>query len=470
MEQQPRTWLSTRGYAIRKTTLSEADISGLKKKLTLTPKTIPGYDLAPAETYYAYMESESALYLPKAFGLEMFKLPDVTKLPVPEAKSFEFAGTLRPEQVIACRAVLEACHDPCRLGGLLCLPCGGGKTACGLWLVSQLGVKTMVVAHKEFLLQQWRERIEQFLPKAKVGIIKAQNLQVEGCDIVLASLQSLSMKDYPPEIFKGFGCVLYDEVHRTSAKVFSQVFRKVVTKYTLGLTATPDRKDGLTPIFQWNIGDIAFKQLSRSDTVQVEVLKYFANDPDYNDVPTIISGKPNISRIINNIAFYEPRNKFITQKLLELAASGRRVLVMSDRRNQLECIKRLLGTTTSSGFYWGGMTQTELKDSETKQIILCTYKYAEEGLDLKDMSTLLLASPKTDVVQCVGRILRQKDLPHPPLVVDIVDDFSVFPNQARKRMTYYKSCKFDIIGSEGNEAKQKTKATQRSESAFIEDY
>jgi superfamily II DNA or RNA helicase len=466
MAVQPRTWLSTRGYAIRKSSQSETELASLKKQLTLTPKTIPGYDLTPSETYYAYLESESALYVPKAFGLEKFGAPEVSKLPVAQSTVFEFAGVLRPEQVIACQTVLDACKDPCRLGGLLCLPCGGGKTACGLWLIAQLGVKTMVVAHKEFLLQQWRERIEQFLPKATIGLIKAQNVKVDDCDIVLASLQSLSMKDYPPELFKGFGCVLYDEVHRTSAKVFSQVFRKVVTNYTLGLTATPDRKDGLTPIFQWNIGDIAFKQLSRSDTVQVEVLKYFANDLNYNEVPTIISGKPNISRIINNITTYEPRNQVITKKLLDLAALGRRILVMSDRRNQLESLKRLLGSNVTSGFYWGGMSPKELKESENKQIILCTYKYAEEGLDLKDMTTLVLASPKTDVVQFVGRILRQKDLPHPALVIDLVDDFSVFPNQFRKRMTYYRSCKFEILELHKNQQKTKNIAA----AGFIDDY
>jgi len=272
------------------------------------------------------------------------------------------------------------------------------------------------------------------------------------------------MKEYPPEVFDGFGCVLYDEVHRTAAKVFSKVFHKVLTKYTIGLTATPDRKDGLTPIFEWNIGDIAYKQLTRTDTVQVRIFKYFADHEDYNSVPTILSGKPNISRIINNITSYHPRNKFICEKISELASTHRRILVMSDRRNQLEVLKALLPVCYTSGYYWGGMTPSELKQSETCEIILCTYKYAEEGLDLKDMTTLVFASPKTDVVQCVGRILRQTNHTHTPTIIDIVDDFSVFPNQAKKRMTYYKSCNFEILGQSPKPVSSRTKAS------FIDDY
>jgi superfamily II DNA or RNA helicase len=465
---QHSTWLSQRGYAIRKSSLSEEDLAKVKKALTLVPKTIPGYDLVPTETHYAYMESASALYVPKAYGLKHYGVPEIIKLPPPVPVNLEFAASLRPQQIVACQSVLEACQDPARMGGLLCLGCGQGKTVCGLWLICQLKVKTMIIAHKEFLLQQWRERIQQFIPDAKIGLIKAQDLEIEGCDIVLASLQSLSMKDYPPETFDGFGCVVYDEVHRTSAKVFSQVFRKVLTKYTIGLTATPDRKDGLTRIFQWNIGDIAYQQLNRSDLVHVQILKYSADDDAYNSVPTILSGKPNISRIINNITTYSHRNKFICKKITELANEGRRILVMSDRRNQLEALKTLLPSCYTSGYYWGGMSPAELKESEKAQIILCTYKYAEEGLDLKDMTTLVFASPKTDVVQCVGRILRQTVHTHTPTVIDIVDEFSVFPNQAKKRMAYYRSCNFEIFGLPAPARSRVSNKTAAP--AFLEDY
>jgi predicted helicase len=98
------------------------------------------------------------------------------------------------------------------------------------------------------------------------------------------------------------------------------------------------------------------------------------------------------------------------------------------------------------GYYYGGMKQDELKCSETKQIILGTYCMISEGFDVKGLDTLVLASPKSDIVQSVGRILREKpeDRKHIPRVIDIVDDYSLFPKQAKKRRAYYKLCKYNV--------------------------
>jgi superfamily II DNA or RNA helicase len=94
------------------------------------------------------------------------------------------------------------------------------------------------------------------------------------------------------------------------------------------------------------------------------------------------------------------------------------------------------------------MKQCELKESETKRVILATFHIASEGFDCPGLDTLILASPKSDVIQCVGRIQRipQHQRQNIPLVIDIVDNFSLFAKQAQKRLKYYKSCKYDIDG------------------------
>ena len=96
----------------------------------------------------------------------------------------------------------------------------------------------------------------------------------------------------------------------------------------------------------------------------------------------------------------------------------------------------------SVGYYIGGMKEKDLKQSENKTIILATFQMAEEGLDIKTLSTLFLASPKTDIVQAVGRILRIKH--EQPLIIDLIDSHDIFQNQFNKRRAYYIKNKYKI--------------------------
>merc|ERR1712127_178315 len=130
---------------------------------------------------------------------------------------------------------------------------------CALNIISRLKTKTLIIVHKEFLLRQWIERIEQFLPDAKVGKIQAKVIDIDDKDIVICMLQSLSMKDYPKDMFRSFGFTICDECHHIGAEVFSRSLLKVVTKYMLGLSATMKRKDGLTKVIKWFLGDIVCK-------------------------------------------------------------------------------------------------------------------------------------------------------------------------------------------------------------------
>lgn len=453
-------YLGTRGYTVPKSCLTERKIDALKKELTVSPLTIAGYGPAQTISFKTYMESETKLYLPKCYGLEKFGLP-LLKIPEGDDIDVNFIGSLRPIQHEAIAAVLSACRDPMKMGGLLCLGCGFGKTVCAISMICTLAKKTLIVVHKEFLLDQWKERIAEFAPTARVGLIKAKVIDVEDKDIVIASLQSLSMKEYESEVFRGFGNVVYDEVHHMSSQVFSQALKKCNFKYSIGLTATPKRKDGLTKVFKWFLGDIAFESEKRTDVLQVRFKEYYSENPKYSKEYMMFNGKPNISRMINSICEYQPRVEFIVKMLSDVLGeeAERRVLLLSDRRNHLHLLhESLTSAGISSGFYYGGLSASQLKESESKQILLATFQYASEGFDMKGLDTLVLASPKSDVVQVAGRILRDKpeDRKHIPLILDIVDDFAGFPNQGAKRHKYYKSCKYEILDSPfGSKAKKK---------------
>jgi superfamily II DNA or RNA helicase len=323
----------------------------------------------------------------------------------------------------------------------------------------ELKKKTLIVCHKDFLLQQWRERIEQFAPGAKIGLLKAKTINVTDKDIVLASLQSLSMKDYDDNILKDIGFVIVDECHHLGAEVFSQALKKITCEYALGLSATIRRKDGLTKVFQWYLGDVVFAATKRQDTLRVKMYEYYDPNPMYSFEHMNYGNKPNVSCMINNICDYLPRLEFIVKKLVQILGEEpeRKVLILSDRRKHLEMFyERLVELGYQCAFYVGGMKQHELKESETKQIILATYHIASEGFDCAGLDTLVLASPKSDVIQCVGRIQRtpQHLRKHVPMVLDVIDNFSLFNRQGKKRYMYYKSCKYDIEGDDIFETKK----------------
>ena len=451
----PHTILSRRGYVIKKDDIEEDDIATIKRDLTVTPFIPADFQLATVPTFKVFLESRSSLFLPKSYGLKKYGPPSNNKLiDVSESNdiNIEFKGGLRADQMEPIQAFMEAANDPARMGGILNLQCAAGKTVMAIYLICQLKKKAIVLVHKEFLIQQWKERIQEFAPEARIGLIKAKVIDVEDKDIILASLQSLSMKEYDAEVFRGIGFLIADECHHTGAEVFSRALLKVNTQYTLGLSATVKRKDGLSKVFMWHLGDIVFsRKQNKTDIIQVNMQTFQSNNPDYCEEAILFGTKPNMAKMINNICAFPLRVTFLCKAITTSLTMEpqRRVLVLSDRRNHLHDIKNELlkdGCTSSIGFYYGGMKQEQLKESEGADIILGTFSMISEGFDVKGLDTLVLASPKSDVIQSVGRILREKPecRKHQPLVIDIVDDFSMFPRQAKKRHEYYKSCKYDI--------------------------
>lgn len=446
--------ISYRGYSVLKDNLCDEELKDIKKKLTVLPYTPEGYTQVPPTPFKLYKESATRIYMPKWFGLDRFGIPDVDKIEEGVDIDVCFNGSLRPYQEEPVKKFLCAARDPKRRGGILNVYCGFGKTNLAIFIMCQLKKKTLIICHKDFLLQQWKERIEQFAPSAKVGLIKAKVIDIDDKDVVLASLQSIAMKDYDEHVFKCFGFMIADEAHHLPAEVFSQALRKVTCKYSLALTATLNRKDGLSKVLRWFVGDVVFQATKRNDTVKVQFIEYYVPHPDYGVEHVGYGNKLNVSKMINNICDFEPRSKYIVETLANVfeAEPERKAIILSDRRSHLEALHRLLTEhNIESAFYVGGMKQTELKESETKKVILATFHIAAEGFDCPGLDTLVLASPKSDVIQCVGRIQRipPESRRYVPLVIDIVDNFSIFARQGAKRAKYYKSCKYDMEGDEG---------------------
>jgi superfamily II DNA or RNA helicase len=425
-------YLGKKGYTIFKSELSGLQIKKIKQDLTVKP--FSSHSNEPS--YPVYRESETKMYVPRYYGIEHFGKVE-SKCSMGEEIDVPFEGNLFDYQKEITLKFIKTAKETG--GGLLDVEPGKGKTVMGLHIISQLKRKTLVVVHKTFLMNQWLERIQTFLPNAKVGRIQGDIIDVEGKDIVLGMLQSLSNKPYPSEMWDSFGLCVFDECHHLSAEVFSNVMIQIVTPYNLGLSGTMTRKDGLSKVFKYFIGPVVHKEKSDLETeVHVKCVQ-FQNEDLFEHVKTDFKGQPLYSCLISKLNHPDRNDKIVTVLKRELEIQPhQQVMILSHTKQMIhDLYKRIELFEPSVGYYLGGMKEEHLKESESKKIILGTYAMASEGLDIKTLTTLFLVTPKSDVCQSVGRILRSKD--HKPLVVDFLDEASVFESQYQKRKKYYQS-------------------------------
>lgn len=442
-----RDYIGNRGYTIHKDGLSDDTINKIKNDLSVKP-FVPKVMKQQPKPFPIYRESTSKFYLPKFYGVNTFCKDAKNVLVKYEScePNLTFEGELREYQ----KTIVDKYVDNAKSigGGLLEIDTGMGKTVMALNILTKLNVKTIIIVHKEFLMNQWIERIQEFIPDAKVGKIQGKKLDMGSNQIVIAMLQTLCSKDYPPDMFQCFGLTIIDEVHHMGAEVFSQAFGKVVTKYTLGLSATMNRKDGLSNVFKMFLGDVVHtekRDISAMD-VLVKVIDYSNEDEGYNKVRYDMRGNVQYSTMITKLCSFEPRSEFIINMIITLLKydTNEQIMVLAHNKNLLKFIYDAIDERqiASVGYYVGGMKECDLKVSETKKIVIATYSMASEGLDIKTLTTLILATPKTDVVQSVGRILRQKH--RQPLVVDIVDSHDLFKRQFLKRRKFYTQQNYTI--------------------------
>ncbi len=337
------------------------------------------------------------------------------------------------------------------------------NTMLAIFLSYVIGLKTLVVTHKEFLMNQWENRIKQFT-NAKIGKIRQNIIDVENKDIVIGMLRSLSTKDYPKEILKQFGLVIYDEVHHTGSRVDSQALLKTSALYTIGLSATPERSDGTHKIIKMHVGDILY-EMEKKYNYRVLVKKIFFRSSDhlFKEKKKYFKGRfaPNHIAMTNNLINIKSRNQLIVNIIDVLKGMGRKILILSYRIEHLETLKKLVDekiiaddeSHIYNSYYYIGKTKQCEKELAEKDghIIFATMQLAEEGLDIPDLNTIIFALPVSvqkdkkkknkiksskTLIQSIGRILRNdklEDLTQIPLVVDITDMFSIYNGWSIKR-------------------------------------
>lgn len=440
--------LTLNGYRIPKSEIP--NLIHLKGLLTVRPY-IPKVFVDPrfVSRYPVYKESENYIYVPKHYGIEEFGPYRETKRDVAETPEsyWHFNGSIRPAQEPVVNSFLKPePHD-----GIISLQTGGGKTVCALYIASQLRLPALILVHSTFLRDQWVERIRAFLPNARIGTVQGETADIEDKDIVVGMLQTISMKDLPPKTFEKIGLVIVDECHHIASESFSQAIPKLTSKYMLGLSATPERKDKLMRVINWHLGPILYQ----SDTndkidagVRVEYIEFETDDEGFNTVELNKAGVMSTVHMVNKLVEFEARNKLIIELIEDIYSEpDRNVLVLTDRVEHTKKILSMLPAHTQSetGILSSGM-KPGVRDEfcASKRILISTYQLVKEGFDVAKLNTLVMATPRPDIEQIVGRILRVEKSKRmtEPLIIDIVD--TTFRRQFQSRLGLYKERNYMI--------------------------
>jgi superfamily II DNA or RNA helicase len=360
-----------------------------------------------------------------------------------------FEGQLRPYQEDAVASI--AAHDD----GLLCAPTAFGKTAVAAWLIGKRKMSTLVLVHRQQLLDQWQERLAMFLgaPLNSIGQIGGgKSERTRSIDV--AVIQSLYRKNEVKDFVAEYGQVIVDECHHISAFTFEQVMKQVKARFVVGLTATPTRKDGHHPIIYMQCGPIRFSMSARTMTESTPFEHQVI--PRHTDfrMPaemTDLAIQDVYAALINDSA----RNAMIAADLRQALTGGRSPLLLTGRKEHLQFF-----ATEVEGFakhifvLKGGMGKKQRRTTaealasvpeNDSRVIIATGSYIGEGFDDARLDTLFLAMPiswKGTLQQYVGRLHRLHDGKRVVRVYDYVD-----PNVPMLARMYQRRLKgYDAIG------------------------
>jgi hypothetical protein len=375
----------------------------------------------------------------------------------------KFSGQLRPAQLDAAAMIAE--HDE----GILCAPTAFGKTALAAWMIAARKVNTLVLVHRQQLLDQWHARLAMFLslPAKSIGQVGGGKSERNGL-VDLAIIQSTHDKAGVKDFVAEYGQVIVDECHHLSAFTFEQVMKQVKAKYVLGLTATPERKDGHHPIIYMQCGPIRYKLSARSMTAAspfehevIPRLTDFCLSPEQADTT--------IQELYAALVDDKTRNELIVGDLLRVIQDGCSPLLLTARTEHLKYFETALAGEVGNVFVLkGGMGKKQRRSiadaiaavpESAPRVILATGSYIGEGFDDARLDTLFLAMPiswKGTLQQYVGRLHRLHDAKRIVRVYDYVDSNVLMLARmfARRLKGYssigYRICNtpYDVFGQE----------------------
>ena len=320
----------------------------------------------------------------------------------------KFTGSLRRDQKAATRSLLK--HEI----GVLCAPTAFGKTVTAAALIARRNVSTLVLVHRAELLRQWQEQLTGFLefPKGALGVIGGGKKKPSG-KIAIAVMQSLTRRKDLGKLLDDYGQIIFDECHHLSAISFEAILKQAKSKYVVGLTATPMRRDGHQPIIFMQCGPIRHSA-ARAETAPAQLEVW----PRILAAPAIPTDSP-IQEVFRSLARNAARNQRIAGDVLAAYREGRKVLVVTERTEHLPLLQEALGDDVDHCFILHGRLSRRQRaavfdklnalDDSAPRILFATGRLIGEGFDHPPLDTLVLAMPiswKGTLQQYAGRLHR----------------------------------------------------------------
>jgi superfamily II DNA or RNA helicase len=362
-----------------------------------------------------------------------------------------FTGELEPAQAKAAQGMLG---DDL---GVLCAPPGSGKTVIATQMIAARGRSTLVLVHRKPLLDQWKERLSQFLDvdPGAIGTIGGGRRKPTGL-IDVAMIQSLARRAALEESLAGYGHVVVDECHHVPAVTTERVLQAAPARYVMGLTATPRRRDGHHPIVAMQCGPVRHTIAQGSRGERALQLRVVRRDTRFD--PSVLPTDASIQEVFGALAEDDERTRLIADEALELVGRGRSPIILTERRDHLERLRAHLADRGPALVALHGEMSAKENRASAEQLaaapdgepclVLATGRYVGEGFDEPRLDTLLLAMPiawKGTVVQYAGRLHRAFPGKRDALVYDYVDaELPVLRRMFAKRLKAYRSLGYEI--------------------------
>lgn len=342
-----------------------------------------------------------------------------------------FSGELRPEQKTAADALAR--HDT----GVLAATTAFGKTVIAAWLIAERGVNTLVLVHRQQLLEQWIERLSAFLefPSKAIGRLSGGRKKLTSV-LDVALIQSLVRKGVVNDCIGNYGHVVVDECHHLCAHSFEMVARRAKAKYITGLSATVARKDGHHPIIFMQCGPVRHRVDAKSQASARPFTHHVYVRPTAFRQPSETNPDPRAEfhQLYEGLRTNDARNQMICADIIAAVEEGRSPLVLTERTEHLlELARRLSPGVPNLIIMRGGQGKRGLDatlarlaevSKTSARVILATGKFIGEGFDDSRLDTLFLALPiswKGTITQYVGRLHRLNDAKREVRVYDYVD-------------------------------------------------
>ena len=461
---------------------------------------MPTYD--KPRVIYGFDETEDTLILPRGCEenvLQVLSRQNVKVVLQDQRTSgrdidVKFSGELREEQVSAVQEMLK--YEQ----GVLAATTAFGKTVIGAYLIAARKVNTLILVHNKQLLEQWKERLNDFLvineelPESinhkrgkkvtrLIGEIGGGKNKSQGI-VDVAIIQSLVRKDEMKELVKTYGMIIVDECHHVSAFSFEQVIKGAMAKYVYGLTATPTRQDGHHPIIYMQCGPIRYKVDAKKQAEERPFEHYLMPRLTPFKMPTdSINDKYGIGTIYKALSESKLRNNLIIGDVVHALSKGRTPIVISERTDHVQYLAESLRKQCKNVIVLTGKLKNREKlemierlqamPSNEPMIIIATGRYIGEGFDFPRLDTLFLAMPiswKGTLAQYAGRLHRTYENKEDVFIYDYVDiHVETLEKMYHKRMKGYASIGYKVWE---NNYCQNTQAIYESETfmqTFIQD-